>query len=302
MSNYATIHTHPYHGIGLKQPLVIAACALLAVSPLFSVIPQALSSINSKETTSLKTPNSNTSPNQSKLNTKSNKSNTKNNTSKADAGSAAAAKGQTAAQPQTAAPVAATAPPAPAPSTVWHSTTATKFWVGEAAGPDNGYIDNLSSAWTTDWVGAFGGVDDPNNRCGYNPCAFTPNENPFYAALPYGDYTESGQKSNLNVIPWFSGYVPDGASILKNHWIAVSANGKTVYVQWEDVGPFNDDDHGYVFGNSNSAYHAGLDLSPAAMDYLGIGGLGTVAWRFVDSSDVPAGPWTNITTSSPPNW
>ncbi len=192
--------------------------------------------------------------------------------------------------------------PAP-PSKGWHSVRATVFWVGEAASADNGYIHNVSSAWMSDWVSAFGGIDDPSNRCGHSPCGFTPKENPFYAALPFGDYTENGMKSNLSVVPWYAGPVANGQSILKNRWLQVSFNGKTVYVQWEDVGPFNDDDHQYVFGSSAPQYaQAGLDLSPAAANYLGIGGAGTVSWRFVDASQVPAGPWRSIVTTSAPSW
>lgn len=304
MTNQYQLH-HPLHGLQFKQSAIIAVCAILVLSPLFNV---AFANIPSRSY-SAEGGSATTAPAAPDVATSEGKTTVKNNnTEKTATGSTQASTENLSAPTQSVskqtASVAAPmpAPTQPTPYTGWHTTTATKFWVGEAASPDNGYIANFSSAWTTDWVAAFGGVDDPYSRCGYNPCAFTPNENPFYAALPYGDYTESGQRSNLNVIPWFSGSVPNGSSILKNKWIAVSANGKTTYVQWEDVGPFNDDDHGYVFGTNASAYHAGIDLSPAAMDYLGIGGAGTVAWRFVESYDVPAGPWTNITTGSPPNW
>jgi hypothetical protein len=33
----------------------------------------------------------------------------------------------------------------------------------------------------------YGGIDDPVRRKGYEPAGFKPLENPFYAALPYGD-------------------------------------------------------------------------------------------------------------------
>jgi hypothetical protein len=37
---------------------------------------------------------------------------------------------------------------------------------------------------------------------------------------------------------------------------------------------------------------AGIDVSPAVRDYLGLGPLGLVDWRFVEQAQVPAGPWS----------
>jgi hypothetical protein len=46
---------------------------------------------------------------------------------------------------------------------------------------------------------------DPENRDGYWPANFKPQENPFYVALPYGEFTESDQlKSEARDIPWFN--------------------------------------------------------------------------------------------------
>ena len=211
--------------------------------------------------------------------------------------------------------------PAPAPITTTLAGTwkyplhtgikTTYFWAGEEAGPDNDFIQNISSAWQSDWKSYFGGTDDPSNRCGYNPCGFTPKENPFYFALPWGDYTESGQVSNMHIIPWYAGAVPNGQSIIKNRWIQITAApdgvSKTVYAQWEDVGPFNWTDGGYVFGTSTPASNrAGLDVSPAVRDYLGANfrqsGSTVSSWRFVDFSEVPAGPWKSTITTSGPDW
>jgi len=36
---------------------------------------------------------------------------------------------------------------------------------------------------------------------------------------------------------------------------------------------------------------AGIDLSPAIRDYLGLGSLDIVDWRFVKKEEVPPGPW-----------
>lgn len=181
----------------------------------------------------------------------------------------------------------------------------TIFWVGEGANASNDFIQNRSSAWATDWVGAYGGVDNPDNRCGYYPCAFTPKENPFYFALPFGDYTENGLKpaSRLRVIPWYDPSVAEGDSLLKNHWIEIKHGEKTAYAQWEDVGPFEEDDATYVFGTSQPKEpRAGLDISPATASYLGIDGRGVTSWRFVSKEQVAAGPWQEIVTTSKPNF
>src|SRR5262249_46319086 len=81
-----------------------------------------------------------------------------------------------------------------ATSTAVHNNiTTTVFWVGEGADESNANIHNRSSVWVEDWVGAFGGIDDPEKRCNMLPCDFTPKENPFYFALPYNDLTEDCQ-------------------------------------------------------------------------------------------------------------
>jgi hypothetical protein len=192
--------------------------------------------------------------------------------------------------------------PQPAsPYPLHQNITATVFWVGEGADGTNDYIHNRASAWMTDWVSAYGGIDNPENRCDYRPCAFTPKENPFYFALPFNDYDENGLKSEaqLQQIPWYTGTIPENTSIIKNRWIKVSHGNKVAYAQWEDVGPFGENDADYVFGTDRPAEpRAGLDLSPALADYLAVDGRGVVSWRFIDSSKVPKGEWTKIVTKS----
>ena len=68
----------------------------------------------------------------------------------------------------------------------------TLFWCGEAANIDNKEITNIESYWCNDWVSCFGGVDHPQNRKGFHPAEFTPKENPFYFALPYGEFNDDG--------------------------------------------------------------------------------------------------------------
>lgn len=186
---------------------------------------------------------------------------------------------------------------------VHKDTAATVFWAGEAAGVDNGFITNVESAWMDDWVKAFGGIDDPLSRSGFLPKNFIPKENPFYFALPFSDYGSNGPKSDLSMVPWSNGKLLDGQSILKNHWIAVEHNGKTAYAQWEDVGPYFENDSAYVFGTASPKYKgSGLDISPATADYLGFHDTGKVNWRFVDDSQVPDGAWKKMVTVSAPSW
>ena len=185
----------------------------------------------------------------------------------------------------------------------WKSALATVFWVGETETQDNDHIANFKSAWDARWVEHFGGIDDPHNRCGYEPCGFKPKENPFYVALPYDDMEENGRRKTVNsFIPWDA----PGAkqSLLKNRWVAVRANGITCYAQWQDVGPFENDDAHYVFGaaatpKNTKGESAGIDLSPAVRDCLKVGGISRVLWRHVDRREVPAGPWNRTITRRP---
>lgn len=187
--------------------------------------------------------------------------------------------------------------------------TATVFWAGEEAGDDNGDISNLPSAWDEEWVKHFGGVDKPKKRSGTLPSGFTPKENPFYFALPYNDFDENGKrKKEINsLVPW-AGRVAwkDNESVLKNQWIKIIKDDKVVYAQWEDVGPFKEDDAAYVFGTaepkSKTNKHAGLDVSPAVHDMLGLSDIDTIDWQFVDPDQVPDGPWKTTITSSQINW
>ncbi len=191
---------------------------------------------------------------------------------------------------------------------VHDNINATVFYVGEDANSNNGYISNAPSAWDNHWVYNYGGIDDPSNRNGYLPADFTPAENPFYAALPYDDLGRNGKRKSeiYDLISWADEATQNDknpySSICKNRWIKVTRGDKTVYVQWEDVGPVYSNDADYVFGDAQpkrGGNHAGLDLSPAAANYLGFGdGVEPVSWSFVDDEDVPDGPWKQIVTVS----
>jgi hypothetical protein len=184
----------------------------------------------------------------------------------------------------------------------WKEAIATVFWVGEAGSEDNSYIPNVASAWDRHWMEHFGGIDDPEDRCGFEPCGFHPKENPFYVALPYDDMTEGGvRKASASAIPWRGA---PGRSALKNRWIAVRANGRTCYAQWQDVGPFESDDIAYVFGDAREPRNkqikaAGIDLSPAVRDCLQVEPVSRVSWRHVEEKEVPDGPWRKVVTTRP---
>jgi hypothetical protein len=89
-----------------------------------------------------------------------------------------------------------------------------------------------------------------------------------------------------------------GVSVCKGRWIAIHKGNRTVYAQWEDAGPFRTDHWQYVFGNDrpkpNLNKGAGLDVSPAVRDYLGLQPTDVTDWKFVDFSEVPHGPWSQL--------
>jgi hypothetical protein len=178
----------------------------------------------------------------------------------------------------------------------------TVFWIGEQAGGNNP-VPNFKSSWDANWTNNYGGFDTPDSssRRNYIPVAFIPRQNPFYYALPYNDVTHGQFKPEAPlVIPWFKqeytkrGSQP-GTSVCKDRWIAIRKGNKTCYAQWEDCGPFRTDHFQYVFGNErpkpNLNRGAGLDVSPAVRDYLGLGPTDVTDWQFVEVAEVPPGPW-----------
>jgi hypothetical protein len=98
------------------------------------------------------------------------------------------------------------------------------------------------------------------------------------------------------IVPWFiAQFRGPGSSVCKGHWLEIRHNAKICYARWEDVGPFYTDSAGYVFGEDRPSPNvnrgAGIDVSPAVRDYLGLRSLDLVDLRFVEQADVPAGPW-----------
>jgi hypothetical protein len=194
------------------------------------------------------------------------------------------------------------APPATAERYPWKKNIVTTvFWIGERPSRTNP-VPNCRSAWDKNWRRSYGGFDDPDpaHRSNYIPVKFTPRQNPFYCALPYNDKTANGHRPEApRVVPWFKeAYQGPGVSTCKDRWVAIRKGNRTVYAQWEDAGPFRTDYWQYVFGNErpkpNLNKGAGLDVSPAVRDYLGLSEMDVTDWRFVELSEVSRGPWSTL--------
>jgi len=118
--------------------------------------------------------------------------------------------------------------------------------------------------------------------------------------LPYNDKAREGHRPEASqVVPWFKqAYQGPGVSVCKGRWIAIRKGNKVAYAQWEDAGPFRTDHWQYVFGNErpkpNLNKGAGLDVSPAVRDYLGLNETDVTDWKFVEFSEVPHGPWAKL--------
>ena len=186
--------------------------------------------------------------------------------------------------------------------------TTTIFWIGEKPSGRN-KTPNLKSSWDGEWMQNYGGYDDPNpaNRTSnYHPKGFIPRQNPFYVALPYNDVAKWNQtkREAAHVIPWFrQKFTRHGRTVCKGRWIAVRYGNKTCYAQWEDCGPFTTDDWNYVFGKARPSNphnnSAGLDVSPAVRDYLGMKSGAKCDWRFCELDEVPVGPWRQFGDNNP---
>ena len=179
----------------------------------------------------------------------------------------------------------------------------TTFWVGEQATVNNP-VHNYSSSWDLYWHNTFGGFDNPAPAArrklpdgGSIPAAFIPQGNPFYFALPYNDVTQGRHKPEARkAIPWFNAvFEQEGRSVCRDRWIMIRKGTRVCYAQWSDCGPFRTDLWQYVFGNERPQWNlnrgAGLDVSPAVRDHLGMAATDVVDWKFVEYSDIPPGPW-----------
>lgn len=186
----------------------------------------------------------------------------------------------------------------------WHrNIVTTVFWVGEKAAGIN-TVPNHKSSWDPAWLKNYGGIDEPSrkSRKNFQPSGFVPKQNPFYVALPFNDFIKGGgghKEEAKKKIPWFEkSYNGPDRSVCKGRWIAIRKGNRVCYAQWEDVGPFTTDDTEYVFGTArpkpNPRDNAGLDVSPAVRDFLGMDGMDVTDWKFVEFEDVPHGPWAEV--------
>ncbi len=208
----------------------------------------------------------------------------------------------------------------------WHTDiVSTTFWVGEILDPSASDGSQVISTYDANWQANYGGCDgvvthgvcqaerrDVSN--GFFPPAMTPRQNPFYLDLPFDDVNNPAAFAmRANVIPWandpgYAGRADDpNFSFMKNRWVQLSKDGHVCYGQVEDAGPAVYDDAAYVFGPArpaNTRFNgAGLDVSPAlngCLDFSTLDGANDrVDWRFIEQSNVPAGPWTRTATTNP---
>ena len=99
---------------------------------------------------------------------------------------------------------------------------------------------------------------------------FTPKENPFYVALPYGELQNDGTPEDRRPTRC-PGIAPALLPLLKNRWVEIRHQiSRVCFAQWQDVGPCGEDDFAFVFGASLVPLNtfdakAGLDVSPAVL-------------------------------------
>ncbi len=210
----------------------------------------------------------------------------------------------------------------------WHTEIiAATFWVGEILDPLASDGSQRVSTYDSQWIERYGGCDGQQigRECrteqrhaedGYWPRSMEPRMNPFYLDLPYDDVNdELGFAWRGEVVPWahdpdYAGLVDDPAfSLMKNRWVEIRHGDRTCFGQIADAGPANYHDTAYVFGTDDTPPSttkfrgAGMDVSPALNACLGLAGLdmlqSRVDWRFVESGDVPDGPWTRLVDDDP---
>jgi hypothetical protein len=178
------------------------------------------------------------------------------------------------------------------------SIITTLFWIGEG-GSNVSSTDNIGSAWDEHWRSTNRGNDDPNDRNGFASADHASTVNPFYVALPFNDLAFPDKASEWVPRRWHRS-PEDGkqVSACKDRWVWIkNAQGRSCFAQWEDVGPLRYDHAEYVFGDERPIGmgddHAGLDVSPAVWQYLGLdeSKRAITSWRFVDDEDVPPGAW-----------
>ena len=167
----------------------------------------------------------------------------------------------------------------------------TYFWIGQG-GTSISSTTNLKSAWDSFWKKNFGGIDCPDQRKDAKkfreaslPKKFAPTLNPFYVALPFNDIAFP-KKAKRWVYWWDDKKFQKERfeSQCNGRWVMIKFNNRVCYAQWEDVGPLRYDHAEYVFGEerpTDDYSQAGLDVSPAVRDYLGLSGLDKTDWKTI---------------------
>lgn len=205
--------------------------------------------------------------------------------------------------------------PANSPYLVNHRNVLTTwFRGGTPAGDGDRGTSNIDSAWYKDWRTQLGSADN-----GRLALVRPGKDNLYYFALPCPDYNDAGLISaNIEKARSAGILLPTsiakGQSAFKNLWIQVKYGDKTVYAQWEDVGPLGPnvaDDCPYVLGDARplqektKSIDSALDLSPTAFTYLNNNldkGVIKASWAFVAAESVPDGPWKATITTAGPDW
>ena len=177
----------------------------------------------------------------------------------------------------------------------------TMFYIGEG-GSSISSTDNMASSWDQNWVHSNRGKDSPYDRNGFASAGHASTVNPFYVALPFNDLVYPDKARRWLPAGW---HRPDKdgkpVSACKDRWVEIKTedgSGHVCFAQWEDVGPLRYDHAEYVFGpeRPDTYTRAGLDVSPAVADYLGLNKdkKSTTRWRFVDDEDVLPGQWLKL--------
>jgi hypothetical protein len=114
-----------------------------------------------------------------------------------------------------------------------------------------------------------------------------PEAESFYIALPYNDVTHGQFKPEAPlVIPWFKqSYTGPGQSVCRQSLDCHSQRESPLLRAMGGLRPVSHDHFQYVFGNErpkpNLNHGAGLDVSPAVRDYLGLAPTDVADWQFV---------------------
>ena len=176
----------------------------------------------------------------------------------------------------------------------------TEFWIGEGSTPISS-TTNVQSSWDEEWLQKNHGSDNPYNRNGYAAGSHASTLNPFYCALPFNDLAFPDKAQNWLPHGWYRRpFEGKQVSACQHRWVEIkNSRGDICFAQWEDVGPLTYDDAEYVFGGARprglGSDRAGLDVSPAVYEYLGLSDRNRfTAWKFADESDVRPGAWLKL--------